>query len=250
MSPAAQGPADLILGLDDTDMPDTPGTNRLARALSGRLPEFGYRVLVVLRHQLFFDDAVPYTSKNGSASILCRQLDAEPRPDALFEAFAAATREFAPEGADPALALARPEPLTDGIRDFAQRARRELVTPAEAASLAAEAGIRLETLAGREHGQVGALAAVALAAGGQDGRVIHASGWPWPDHLAGVLEPSQLAARGIAELREPATDRALELQPVRVRKRLRPAWRDHRIVLYVEAATGDGGAVRRALKRS
>ena len=53
----------IYVGIDDTDMPGTPGTNQLARRLVAALPA-GFALRVALRHQLFFDSRVPYTSKN------------------------------------------------------------------------------------------------------------------------------------------------------------------------------------------
>jgi hypothetical protein len=58
----------IIVGIDETDIIGSPGTNQLARAI---LKEIGAasRDAIICRHQLFFDPRVPYTSKNGSASI-------------------------------------------------------------------------------------------------------------------------------------------------------------------------------------
>ena len=58
----------IIVGIDDTDIIDSPGTNQLARLI---LKKIGSSACdsIIIRHQLFFDPRVPYTSKNGSASI-------------------------------------------------------------------------------------------------------------------------------------------------------------------------------------
>jgi hypothetical protein len=58
----------LYIGIDDTDVIGSPGTNQLARAIVRRLGPLAHGS-IVCRHQLFFDARVPYTSQNGSASI-------------------------------------------------------------------------------------------------------------------------------------------------------------------------------------
>ena len=56
--------------------------------------------------------------------------------------------------------------------EFGRRAQRELVTQAEARRLAAEHGVLLAGLGGTQDGVIGALSAVGLAAGGEDGRYL------------------------------------------------------------------------------
>ena len=62
----------IYVGIDDTDVPGSPGTNKVARAvIQALLPRF--KPLVSIRHQLLVDPRVPYTSKNSSASVVfCR----------------------------------------------------------------------------------------------------------------------------------------------------------------------------------
>ena len=68
----------IYVGIDDTDIVGSPGTNQLARMIVRRLGPVA-RGAIVCRHQLFFDPRVPYTSGNGSASI---QLPHGERPPA------------------------------------------------------------------------------------------------------------------------------------------------------------------------
>ena len=67
----------IYLGIDDTDTLETAGTNQLAREIVNRLSD-RLRCVSIVRHQLFFDPRVPYTSKNGSASICLERI--EPLP--------------------------------------------------------------------------------------------------------------------------------------------------------------------------
>ncbi len=63
----------IYLGIDDTDVADSRGTNQLARLLVAALAA-DYRCLRIVRHQLLEDPRVPCTTKNGSASITLEPL--------------------------------------------------------------------------------------------------------------------------------------------------------------------------------
>jgi hypothetical protein len=54
----------MLVGIDDTDIVGSPGTNQLARAILKRIGDLAHES-IICRHQLFFDPRVPYTSKNG-----------------------------------------------------------------------------------------------------------------------------------------------------------------------------------------
>lgn len=229
----------ILVGLDDTDMPGTAGTNQLARRIFTRLPP-GWRGLRIVRHQLLQDPRVPYTSRNGSASLWLRPPHAahEPPPlDALIAVLRTHTSAFAPPGSDPALCVAAIA-VAPEVRAFGRRCQAQLVSPREAGALAREHGLHLESLAGSDAGLVGALAAVGLAATGDDGRVVHLDGWPWPDDVSGLYAPAELRARGIEEVRDSRTERPIRRGRVRVMRRLRPALRGGRVVLYVERESG------------
>lgn len=272
----------ILVGLDDTDMPGTPGTNQLARRLIARLPP-GWRGLRIVRHQLLDDARIPYTSRNGSASlwleppaqagaagprVAASRREAARGPASLLPFLRAEILEFAPPGSDPALCVAG---LDDGGRNagaqdagaprvapaviaFGRRCQREIVEPAAALRLARAHGLHLESLGGSGGGVIGALAAVALAATGDDGRVVHLEGWPWPDEYDGVRTMAEIRARGIEAIREPGTERPIRAGRIRVDRRLRPALRGGRVVLYVEpggaasAGRNEGDVVWRALK--
>jgi hypothetical protein len=73
-------------------------------------------------------------------------------------------------GSDPGLCVAAAVPLA--VVEFGRRAQRELVSQDEARRLAAAHDLLLEGLGGDENGVIGALAAVGLAASGEDGRYV------------------------------------------------------------------------------
>lgn len=236
--------ATVHIGIDDTDTLDSPGTNQLARRLASSLPH-GFTFLVALRHQLLFDPRVPYTSKNGCASLLVR-VDAGHGAEELVPLLGERIREWYVPGSDPGLCVATRVPAE--VADFARRAQREIVRQDEARALARAFGIYLEGFGGTEDGVIGALAGVGLLAAGDDGRVVHHPGWEWPDDFGGPRSVEQLRARGVTEVREASTEQAVRSGIVDVGKRLRPSWRGGRVVLYVESIATRTEPAWRALK--
>lgn len=230
----------IYVGIDDTDTLDTPGTNQLARALVKHVAD-QCRCALIVRHQLLEDPRVPCTSHNGSASILL-----EPAPEcslsALIDALRSRMREGFVPGSDPGLCVATAVP--PAITAFGQHCQREFVDQQEARDLAAEHGIFLEGLGGTQGGVIGALAAVGLAANGDDGRVVHIGNWP--DDLAGPQDVAALRARGV-EVHELATQRPVTAGPIDVGKHLRPNYRRGQVVLFVEPADS-GPAPWRAVR--
>jgi len=234
----------VYVGIDDTDITGSPGTNQLARALLKR-PAVQARRAVVLRHQLLFDPRVPYTSKNGSASLILADPAAE-STDVLVAELCAGMREWFVAGSDPGLCVTLRVPAE--ITAFGRSCQHDVVQQSTARALAARHGIHLEGLGGTEQGVIGALAAVGLAAGGQDGRVVHLQDWTWPDPFAGVRSIAQLEARGVDGIERLDGGAVITTGLVDVGKHLRPAWRGGRVVLLVEPAPPGGGAIWRAIK--
>lgn len=236
----------MFLGLDDTDTLDSPGTNQLARRLVAALPA-GFRGGLILRHQLLFDSRIPYTSHNGSASIT---IQAEPGADpaGLLAVVRREIRDWYVPGSDPGLCLAESVPPV--VMDFGLRCQREPVTQAEARRIARGAGVVLEGFGGTEDGVIGALAAVGLRAAEQDGRVIHAPGWSWPDAFAGVQPVDAIVAHGVDEIRVLEGDTAIRRGAVDIGKHLRPSFRAGKVVLFVERVMSAGpvAAEWRAIK--
>ena len=99
-------------------------------------------------------------------------------------------------GSDPGLCVAGPVPAA--VVEFGRRAQRELVTQAEARRLAEAHGIRLLGLSGTQDGVIGALAAVGLAASGEDGRYVLVGR---SRELAGMQPVEALLGAGITAVR-------------------------------------------------
>lgn len=163
----------IVIGIDDTDMPGVGGTGRLARRLAAFLEAAGLAISRgVTRHQLYRGSGVPMTSHNSAAAITCAPLVPVPVLCAQMVAF---VERGSISGSDPGVAMLT-GPAPAGVLQFARRAQQELVTQAEALRVAAGAGIEVVGLGGTEDGVIGALSAVALRDGGDDGRFIDLRG--------------------------------------------------------------------------
>ncbi len=235
--PSPLAPPPIYVGIDDTDVLGSPGTNKLARHLVRSLAGDFESVLAV-RHQLLFDPRIPYTSKNSSASLLFKSPEKVPPGREGANDLAAKVRAlmadwFVP-GSDPGLCVATAVP--DEIVQFARRCQTEIVTQEDARRLAAQHDLYLEGLGGTEDGVIGALAAVGLLFGGGDGRVVNIG--LWPDDLSGPVEIDVLHARGV-EVRHIETQETIRSGRIDVGKHLRPAWRGGRIVLFAAPASED-----------
>ncbi len=221
----------IYVGIDDTDTLDTPGTNQLAKALVAEL-NADFRCHLVLRHQLFPDPRVHFTSKNGSASIWLetRHQQAPGIPE-LKAYLRRRMLEWYVPGSDPGLCVTATVP--DEIIRYGQRCQRELMNQQIARDLAAKHDIYLEGLGGTEGGVIGALAAVGLAAGNDDGRVVVYG--EHPDDLTGPVPIAEIRARTII-IRSLDTHRDLTTGTVDVGKHLRPNYRQGRVILFVESS--------------
>ncbi len=218
----------IYIGIDDTDTLETRGTGHLAREIAAALA-VDYTVVGVTRHQLSDDPRVPRTHKNSCAAIL---LDGD--ENIGDGAIAAVTNQVKAlmlahfvTGSDPGLCVATAVP--QAMTDFGHKAKQELVTQAEARTLAAAHNLTLLGLGGDEDGVIGALSAVGLAAGGSDGRYIQVA---QVRDLAGLQPVAALLAAGITAVQ------TLDGQPVEdglvQTDKLRPARRNGRPVAVVE----------------
>jgi tRNA(Ile2) C34 agmatinyltransferase TiaS len=228
----------LYIGIDDTDNLESRGTGRLARAIAEELSR-EYTLLGVTRHQLLVDPRVPYTSHNSSAAICLQNGDGRDLPPRcflpqrcslpqLFERVQALMMaDFIP-GSDPGLCLADVD-TAQAFSGFGRRAKIEIVTQAEARTLAEAQGALLAGLGGSQDGVIGALAAVGLAASGEDGRYLLVGR---SRELNGLQDIPTVLASGISAV--VTADDAPVSQGRVLTDKLRPARRSGKPVLYVE----------------
>jgi hypothetical protein len=225
----------IYVGIDDTDTLDDPGTNQLARHIVRELAgRFDGRL--ILRHQLLEDPRVPCTKKNGCASISFSAVSSgEGQSAHLAERLRSIIIAWCPKGSDPGLCVT--ESIAPEVTAWGLRCQRELVTRDEARRTAAQHGIHLVGLGGTEDGVIGALAAVGLMATQNDGRVVYfgAGGNDWYD-VTGCLPAEEIVACGVDEIRTMESGEAVISGMIDVGKRLRPNYRDGKIVLYVSRA--------------
>ena len=206
----------IYIGMDDTDNHESRGTGHLARTVAAHLSTT-YPLLGVVRHQLFFDPRVPYTKNNSSAAIL---LQGERQPDlgAVFQQVKEMMLADFQPGSDPGLCVATAVP--EAISEFGRRVKVDLVTQDEARQLATQEGILLEGLGGTEGGVIGALAAVGLAASGEDGRYVQVGNLR---ELSGLQPVAVLLAAGIHHVQtlegKPVTQGMVSIDKLRPARR-------------------------------
>lgn len=224
----------LIVGIDDTDTIDTRGTNQLAREIVRRAAD-RWRCRHILRHQLLFDERIPYTSHNGSASIALESCS-ESGIDELISLCRQTMLDWFIPGSDPGLCVTSAVP--DEFIEFGLRCQKEIVTQEEPRRLATKYGIHLEGLGGTEGGVIGSLAALGLAATANDGRIIQ---WKsWPDDLSGVQSIRAIYQREIS-VQVFETGEPVRYGTIDVGKHLRPNMRGNQAVVMARRAT-DAGA--------
>jgi len=217
----------IFIGLDDTDTLESRGTGHLAREIATALA-VDYPLLGVTRHQLLMDPRVPCTKKNSCAAIVLGG-DGDVDPVAVLERVQAlVVADFQP-GSDPGLCVTHDVPVA--VAEFGRRVQRQLVTQEQARAMAAAYAIPLVGLGGNQGGVIGALAAIGLAATGEDGRYVLVGR---SRELCGLQPVSALLAAGVAAVRtldgQPVTEGLVQAD------KLRPARRGGRPVAFVEWA--------------
>lgn len=165
----------ILIGIDDTDNLTTRGTGFRARQLGERLAGAGIgRVRGITRHQLFVHPSIPYTSHNSSACLDVELETAELEPARDFCRDYLATESA--EGSDAGLCVAHFDAVPEAVVEFGRSAKTVVLSRDQAHELAAQARIHLEGVTGERIGVIGALSAVGLRRGGNDGRFIWLQG--------------------------------------------------------------------------
>jgi hypothetical protein len=229
----------LYIGLDDTDILTSPGTGHLARDIAAILAT-RWSLIGVTRHQLFFDPRVPMTAKN-SANVIHLHPGKKSTPDLARLADEVADlllARFQP-GSDPGLCVAVDPPAV--ISEYGRRTQTSLITAEEARTLADAHALILRPLGGDGGGIIGALAAVGLAATGNDGR------FNWVGQareLRGAQPVEAILEAGIAQV-QTTGGQVIKQGLVETEDKVRPALVGGEPVLLVEPVGERWRAVRR-----
>ena len=219
-----------FIGIDDTDNLETRGTGHQARTLGLSLAEAGlFRLETVTRHQLLVDRAIPFTSHNSSACLAGEMMAA---PALIAEH----CREFlireSAFDADAGLCIATEDQTGIRIKEFGDRAKKEILTMEEAISLAAGHGIYLDGFLNTRLGMIGSLAAVGLRSRGNDGRLL------WTRNLretTGIFRIGEyLALTGIDRAITPGGSTVPGNARVNITGWCRPVMKDGQVTLFVE----------------
>jgi hypothetical protein len=244
---------DLLIGIDDTDNPYTPGTGRRARALLHELQAADLGTPAgATRHQLLFDDRIPYTSHNSSACLAWRSPGGDPHAvrTGIIELAGRFLERVCPPDADPGLSVVVPAELAGAaprLIEFGRRAKRKVLCPNEARELAVVLGVHLTGHGGTRNGTTGALAAVGLHLSGNDGLFITLPGIRQLPRRATIetvfaLTPIDLARDGMH--RQPTFGEVIELGDW-----VRPVLLDGLAVLLLEPP-GNGSRTWRTAPRA
>jgi tRNA(Ile2) C34 agmatinyltransferase TiaS len=213
-----------FIGIDDTDNLESRGTGHLARVMAIALSK-DFRIHGVTRHQLLQDERVPMTAKNSCAAIIFEG-DSHPLGEIALFARRVMLDDYQP-GSDPGLCVAAGVPPS--ITAYGKRAQQEFLHQGETRKLAVAYDIFLEGLGGDENGVIGALAAVGLAASGEDGRYVQVG---TIREMEGILPLNEILSTDISSVKtlsgETVSDGMI------LADKLRPARRGGQPVLFVE----------------
>ncbi len=223
----------ILIGIDDTDIEGSKGTNQLAKAIVSELSN-DWKCERIVQHQLLDDKRIPYTSRNGCVSILLNHREQETVDEdqlvLLIHQVREVMKQWYIKGSDPGLCVCPCENVSSSVVEFGYRCQFEVVSQADALKVADEAQIHLEGLGGSNGGLIGALAAVGLGHRGNDGRVVQIG--EWSEDLVGCQTISTIQSRGV-KVSNIQTDEWLTDGLVELNKKLRPNLRDNEIVLFV-----------------
>ena len=231
----------IFVAIDDTDNHDSKGTGFRARELAGLLQQNQCgQIIGVTRHQLFFNEQIPYTSHNSSACITIKSsIDKYVQ---VIEISAAYLIKNAAEGSDAGLCVCTENKITEELKQYALRAKHEVLTMEMAIDLAAKCDIFLEGYTGTRQGIIGSLAAVGLHAGGNDGRFLLAKGMR---EIFGVYTAEEiLKITGVDVIKTLNNKNLFTFEKVLLTEWWRPVLQDSKSVLYVEPVNNDENEYR------
>lgn len=164
----------LIIGIDDTDVEGGPGTGTLARLLAAQIDDGGWGTsLGVTRHELLRIYKIKDTGHN-----YCYAFGVETDRSVLDleDDLVDYVRRAAAKGSDPGIAIMSRHSDIPHTLAFGRRCQTEVMRLEWALTFSNESNVGIRALGRERLGAIGALAAVGLRAGGNDGRFIDLRG--------------------------------------------------------------------------
>ena len=159
----------LLIGIDDTDNKESRGTGYNSRQLAAAIEAENLgKVRGITRHQLFVHPDIPYTSQNSSACLEVTTNNYNEIKDFCRNFM----RQIGAIGSDVGLCIIQRDKVSEEIIKWGVDAKSIVLKMDDAVEKAHRNEIYLEGLTGTKDGIIGALAAVGLRAGGNDGRFI------------------------------------------------------------------------------
>ncbi len=241
----------IYLSIDDTDNLDSPGSGQLAEILAGELQQKGLAAQCssISRHQLFFNEVIPYTSHNSS---MCFSTTiGDNRLDDIIEfAKQFLTKASAP-GSDPGLCVAVDNKFLDraALTAFGVSAKQTVRSKQEAYSLADKTGIHLSEHGGTGDGIIGALAGIGLRLQGNDGRL---RGWLNLGECGQITTAKALCNHPFVDavVNDDGHPLAEEIPVFLADSKIKTVLCNHRQVIPVTATVDDSGPAWTTLSKS
>lgn len=162
---------EILLTIDDTDNFESVGTGELCENIASHIETMGWgQCSGITRHQLFVHEDIPYTSHNSSMCF--RASIAEDQFQPIIDYASRFLESESAEGSDPGLCVVNTATLADAkpLMAFGKKAKKQVLTKADAYRLASELKIHLSEHGGTGDGIIGALAGTGLRMTGNDGR--------------------------------------------------------------------------------
>jgi len=220
-----------FVGLDDTDNKNSRGTGFKSRQLGKLIEEQNLgEVQSISRHQLFVHSKIAYTSQNSSACLVVNTENIEGLKSLCIEYL----KKVAEEGSDAGLCIAGADQIDACVLQWGNRAKKEVLRKEEAYEIAKRGSIFLEGYTGTKIGVIGALAAVGLRKGGNDGRNIWLKGNELRD-LGGVYSAEEL--KNIINVQAVITKEGKQIEDadrIEVGNWLRPSIKNNKNTVVVE----------------
>ena len=225
--------SNFLIGIDDTDNAESRGTGYNARQLAHALESKGLgKVNGITRHQLFVDPAIRYTSQNSSACINISTTD----PEGVKEVCRDYLLHNSAPGSDAGLCIIPAGDVPDTIKNWGEQAKQSVLKLKDAIEMAVQSGIYLEGFTGNHEGMIGALAAVGLHAGGNDGRFIWRRGIKELREMeAGIFTSEKLKNElKLDEIISLEGEHPADTDRIEVNEWIRPILKNHKAVLITQ----------------